>query len=500
MFDFEQEYAVLHTMPLGVCIFDKDYVVRFWNRCLESWTKIRATDIMGKPLGDFFPHLMQPKFMGRIDALFQGGPPAIFSARLHGSMIPSTLPNGESRLQHTVARILERNDDSPCILVTMQDVTEAHIRLRDYAQMHKLAQEEIAMRKEVEASLRESEQRYRIFFESGDAIKLILHPKTGAIIEANAVAETFYGYSGQHLRNLTIYDLLADAQDVAGCESTAQALMQGGYFSLRHCKASGELRHVDMRTCQMQYNGETLVVSSIQDMTDLRRLEQIKADVEKIVHHDLKSPLTGLITIPELLMEDENTTAGQRKLLMLVAASGRRMLNLINSSLELYKIENGTYVFYPERCDPGQIVADTVDVLIVSMGLEPTAVRVRTLPADAANTELETDSSLLEVICMNIFRNALEACDAGHSVDITLVDSGHDVEIRVCNNRPVPERIKNHFFEKYVTAEKIGGTGLGTYSAAQMTRALGGIISMHSTSETGTCVTVRLPRHYSGQP
>lgn len=486
---------MLHAMPLGVCIFDANYVVVFWNRCLESWTRINAADIMGKQLGDFFPHLMQPKFMSRVHDLLQGGPPAIFSARLHGSIIPSTLPNGESRLQHTVVRILEQN--ASYFLMTMQDVTEAHIRLRDYAQMHKLAQEEIATRKEVEANLRESEERYRIFFESSDAIKLILHPETGKIVESNGMAESFYGYSAQKLHSMTIYDLLPDAQDGAGCEATTTALHQGGYFSFRHCIASGEIRDVDMHACQMQYKGKTLVVSSIQDMTELRRLEQVKADVEKIVHHDLRSPLTGLINIPGIRMESENITSDQRTLLAMIAASGRRMLSLINSSLELYKIENGTYSFSPEPCDLEERVQDIVDVLTVSMGLEQTAVQVIKIPADALfdRVQVETDVNLLEVILVNLLRNALEACDPGQPVRVELMlDSDQDLEVRVWNNQPVPEAIRARFFEKYVTADKIGGTGLGTYSAALMTKALGGVISMHSTSETGTCVSVRIPR------
>ena len=165
-FDYDNYYTLLHAMPLGVCIFDETYVIRFWNRCVESWTKIASSSIVGRNVSEFFPDLLEPKFTSRFELLFQGGPPVIFSARLHGSIIPSTLPGGMDRLQHTIARAFkDKNTGKNTVLMTMQDVTEAHMRLRDYARMHATAQHEIEMRRKTEAVLRESEERFASAFE-----------------------------------------------------------------------------------------------------------------------------------------------------------------------------------------------------------------------------------------------------------------------------------------------------------------------------------------------
>jgi sensor histidine kinase regulating citrate/malate metabolism len=58
----------------------------------------------------------------------------------------------------------------------------------------------------------------------------------------------------------------------------------------------------------------------------------------------------------------------------------------------------------------------------------------------------------------------------------------------------VPEEIRSCFFDKYVTRGKKTGTGLGTYSAALAARTQKGDISMETSEETGTVITVRLPK------
>ena len=64
--------------------------------------------------------------------------------------------------------------------------------------------------------------------------------------------------------------------------------------------------------------------------------------------------------------------------------------------------------------------------------------------------------------------------------------------ISITNPGCVPEHIRDSFFEKYVTAGKKQGTGLGTYSAKLMTTMQNGSIAMNS-SEQETCITVKLP-------
>jgi sensor histidine kinase regulating citrate/malate metabolism len=93
----------------------------------------------------------------------------------------------------------------------------------------------------------------------------------------------------------------------------------------------------------------------------------------------------------------------------------------------------------------------------------------------------------------NLIRNALEACcSVGDTVSIVISCENNEGIISVTNPGTVPESIRDIFFEKYATAGKVCGTGLGTYSARLMAETQNGKITMTTNSQE-TCITVKLP-------
>ena len=74
MADQEQRhFALLDSVPLGICVLRRDYTVCFWNTCLEDWTGLSRETIIGQDIGSFFPHLHEPKYRCRLETIFQGG-------------------------------------------------------------------------------------------------------------------------------------------------------------------------------------------------------------------------------------------------------------------------------------------------------------------------------------------------------------------------------------------------------------------------------------------
>ncbi len=66
---------------------------------------------------------------------------------------------------------------------------------------------DISEKKQALLVLKESEMKFRAFFESSEAIKLIIDPDNGAIIDANSAAADFYGYKINDLRKMFIFDI-----------------------------------------------------------------------------------------------------------------------------------------------------------------------------------------------------------------------------------------------------------------------------------------------------
>lgn len=239
-------------------------------------------------------------------------------------------------------------------------------------------------------------------------------------------------------------------------------------------------------------------IRTFTDITSRKQAESLREDMDRIARHDLKTPLTGIIGVPQLLQSDDNLTDLQRDLLKDVRESGLRMLRMVNLSLDLYKIESGLYEVCPQPVNLGALLQD---ILRESRSLlESTEVSVEishdggpydeTTPCLAWGEELLCYSMLA-----NIVRNAIEASAQGGVVRIAYSGGNGDnvVSIAVHNEGVVPEGIRDNFFDKYVTSGKLHGTGLGTYSARIMAEVQGGKIAMRSSQTEGTTITITLP-------
>ncbi|MCP4685761.1 MAG: response regulator, partial [bacterium] len=200
---------------------------------------------------------------------------------------------------------------------------------------------------------------------------------------------------------------------------------------------------------------------------ELREAAQLREDVERISRHDLKNPLAVIIGSAQLLMVGANVDSVEHKRFKMIEDASYRMLNMINRSLDLFKMERGTYQFQPVRVDLLGVVRNILvdqDNLAQAKGLS-VEVWVHGEPAGKRECFFALGEKLLcHSMLANLIDNALEACPEGESVTIDL-KKDDSVRIAIHNAGAIPEEIRDTFFDKYVTFDKMGGTGLGTYSA-----------------------------------
>ncbi|HUX20488.1 MAG TPA: response regulator [Spirochaetia bacterium] len=229
-----------------------------------------------------------------------------------------------------------------------------------------------------------------------------------------------------------------------------------------------------------------------------RQLEKdavLREEVEAINRHDLKNPLLVVMNVPKLLRGTGNLTEKQEKLLGMVEGAGVRMLEIVDSTVNLYKMENGTYELTPTQIDLLQVL-HSIEAMVaaIRLGKEVSvAITVDGRPAAAEEMLLvRGEELLLYSLFSNLMKNAAEAAYESETVQVS-VRTGDPVVVEIHNKLPVPERIREVFFEKFSTAGKRQGTGLGTYTARLITGVLGGAISLNCSTETGTTVRIALP-------
>jgi PAS domain S-box-containing protein len=277
----------------------------------------------------------------------------------------------------------------------------------------------------------------------------------------------------------------------------AESLRTGENFALRYRirLPSGEVRHIqgEARVYEDETGRISRMVGINLDVTEQRRMQEFRDDIERITRHDLKSPLATAIGVSSLLAQEPNLTEEQRDLLLMVERAGRRMLDTINVSLDLYKMETGRFELAAEPMNLASIVAEVAEFVTAGQVARGVSVRFTGRPRcdDVCPTGVVGEARLLRAAFDNLLRNAVEASPDGAEVEVHF-DCTRGCEVIIRNQGEVPEIVRGSFFEKYATAGKAGGTGLGTYSAKLMVEAQGGTLNMR-TGNGETELVVFLP-------
>ncbi|BBD07396.1 hybrid sensor histidine kinase/response regulator [Desulfovibrio ferrophilus] len=228
---------------------------------------------------------------------------------------------------------------------------------------------------------------------------------------------------------------------------------------------------------------------------ELVKASELREEVDRITRHDLKNPLTNVISVPQLMLMADNLEDHQREMLERVEESGLSMLSMINFSLDLFKMEQGTYTLQPEPVDLVLLAKRVFRELNELAGSREAKLSLEmdgTPPGEGVVFEVMGEELLVYSMLGNLVRNALEASAVGDDVVVRL-ESADPARMVIHNPRAVPSEIRDRFFDKYVTHGKRQGTGLGTYSAKLSAKTLGGAISLESEDGRGTTVTVSLP-------
>ncbi len=611
--------SLLDYVPMGAFVIDTSYNIVHWNKCLETWTGIQASEILGQDARKRFPQLGQDKISSRLEGIFLGGPPSIFSAQLHRYIIPAPLPGGRMRLQNTMVNALA-HDDKFLAMFTLQDVSEINRRMEQYVAMRNQALAEVEERRKAEQEIKKREALYRSIFEKNKAVKLIVDPETGTIVDANTAACYYYGYPYSKLVCMSIMDIniLPEEEVMHSMRMAVEECCN--MFEFRHRKADGSIHYVEVHSAPIEIGGHNLLYSIIHDITARKRalealrrsektfhdlfelagdilvvqdlegnildanqlasetlgyskqellsmnlrdfrseesntarkerrqqirskgvaayesiirrkdgsllpvevkarsieidggpavlsiardisarkaMETLREDVERITRHDLKNPLGAVLGLTDILLEEGDFTEDQRQILETVQNAGYSMLNVINLSLDLYKMEQGTYRFKPQTVDLRHVLDKIFQEMREMLHAKDAKVQLRTSDGVEAPEFIlvQGEEPLCYSMLFNLLKNAVEASPQHARITVSIAPHGDMLRLEISNPGSIDPTIRGSFFDKYSTHGKSSGTGLGTYSARLFARVQQGRMGFDtSDSENRTTVWVDLPR------
>ncbi|WDP90940.1 MAG: hybrid sensor histidine kinase/response regulator [Desulfobacter sp.] len=214
---------------------------------------------------------------------------------------------------------------------------------------------------------------------------------------------------------------------------------------------------------------------------------RLREQVDHITRHDLKNPVQAIMSAAEIirLHLPAKDPEDLEEMIQIQLKSCRNILNMVNRCLDVYKMEDKSYKLDAKRTDLLYLMDQVLmegEEIIRSKGLE-LLIEINGYPRKQEDRfELICDELLFYSMMGNLVKNALEASPKKEQVKIMIQDT-KGLSIGVENKGAVNPSIRSCFFEKFVTADKPKGTGIGTYSARLAAEMHGADIQLFTSDE-----------------
>ena len=491
---------------------------------------------------------------------------------------------------------------------------------------------DVTERKQQEEALKRSEKQFRSMFEDHSAVKLLIDPYTGSIIDANKAAADFYGWSGEQLRTMFIQDInTLSPEEVIG-EMEKAKLTGKKQFSFRHLRADGSIRDVEVFSNPLQIEGKDRFYSIVHDVTERKQAEsalkeskerfeatidaaeigtwewnvqtgeaifnnrwfemvgytseelapvsiqtwidlahpddfkESMANIEKHFNgnsehyececrmkhkngqwiwildrgklltrtkdgkplrmlgthsditerklaaeesdrlktafianmsHEIRTPMNGILGFSELLKEPHLSGDEQAEYIDLIHQSGERMLNLINSLMDISKIDAKEAKLQKTETSVNKLLRDIeafFKLEVSKKGLHLTSTKGLT----DEESVIETDSIKLNQVLTNLIQNALKFTSKG-GIDFGYTRKDDMLEFYVIDSGiGISSAIKEKIFERFHQVNNSltrnhEGAGLGLSISKAFVEMMGGMIRVDSVEGAGSTFCFTLP-------
>ncbi|WP_238183497.1 sensor histidine kinase [Methylobacterium trifolii] len=376
------------------------------------------------------------------------------------------------------------------------------------------------------ARMRDNEARDRMLLSAIDDL-VTWHDCNGRVLEASASAGKFVGSDAVRLRGLGLLERVHVADRPAFLQAISDVAARGKPATVRfrlHVEAAAQradgarLIHAEMRAHRIERDSGATpamsVVAVTRDVTENRRheeeLERARAEAERAdevksrflanVTHELRTPLNAIIGFSEVLTGEGAVVLGperSREYAGIIGTSGRHLLDVVNSLLDMSRIQSGNFDYAPEPIDAADLVRACCDL----MKLRADAAGVSLVQSVQGAAEITADSRACRQVLINLISNAVKFTPAGGRVEVALRRTAHGLDLIVSDTgvgireADLP-RLGTPFFQAGSGGYKRSheGTGLGLSVVQGLVGLHGGTIGIASAPDAGTVVTVSLPR------
>jgi PAS domain S-box-containing protein len=359
---------------------------------------------------------------------------------------------------------------------------------------------DITERKEAEELLKQSESRVRLILETMP-VGLVIIDEQGIIETVNSSTEQMLGYKTSDLAGKNLATLFSDYSH-NGHNGFPKLLDQASHHAveLDANRNNGEKLPVELSINRLQMREGPRLLTTMLDITERREIERLKQEFVAMVSHDIKSPLSSVISTLGLVNADAFGSISQRGK-TIVARSEKevvRLITMLNDLLLLEKIEAGKFELQPSLLELRDVLHESVEAVQHAAADRSIAIEV-----PDTNAHVYADGARLVQVLVNLLSNAIKFSPQNGVIKVSAQDTPEWLEVKVADQgRGIPSAYQKSIFEKFKQVEasdsrEKGGTGLGLPICKMIIEGHGGTVGVDSEEGQGSTFWFRIPKQQS---
>ncbi len=316
------------------------------------------------------------------------------------------------------------------------------------------------------------------------------------ILSANPAAANKLGLSTDEIKEKGIEPLILENDRENVLTVLAKAKEEKTAAQLE-CRISGAEARLLWTSWSIQWSDEDNEYFCVShDITEQKRMEQMKQEFFGMISHDMRTPLTSILTAVDCCLSGVVGALPEKAIqyLQLAEQGGQYLLSLMQDLLDMERLSAGAFPLKIEHTNLREIfshAASMVSPLAVKAGLS--------IKIPEANYEIDADKDAITRVLVNLISNAVKFAPAGTSIEVNVLPDREFMTIEVSDHgRGIPEEIQSNVFERFKQvniedAKRKGGSGLGLAICKGFVEAHGGNIGVRSILGKGSTFWFRIP-------
>lgn len=457
--------SVVEQTADGVVITDRHGMIEYINPAFEQITEYSMKDAVGNT-----PRILKS---GKHSKNFYKG---LWTTILAGQVFRSRMANRKKSgkiyyADLTITPIKNKKGQVTHFVGTWKDITR-HIQ--------------------AEEALQQREKQYRLLFEKNPYPMWVLDGRNNAFLAVNEAAVLSYGYSKEEFLKLNLTDLYL-SHNIPKLKKIGSDLGSAGVW--QHRKKDGSVIDVEITRSTIRFKNKIARLILADDITDRIKEEERKDEFISIAGHELRTPITSLKALTQILKERNETASNFETVSYLTKMDGQlnKLTRLIRELLDVSKIQAGHLELQRNEYDLIQLIREVIG------DLQGSTKKHLIIVKGLVKKNVFVDRYRINQVLINLILNAIKYSPEADKMVVRISSDKNNAVVSIQDfGIGINKADQGKIFERFYrvngpNGERFSGLGLGLYISSEIIKKHGGKIWVQSELGKGSIFTFTVP-------